>query len=228
MDTMIAPPAAGIEAMQAEVARLCTLAPVIPVIVVEDLSQAVPMAQALVAGGLPVLEVTLRSAVALDAIALMAKVPGAVVGAGTVVRPDQIAAVRAAGARFMVSPGAYPELVTAALDSGIPFLPGAATPSEMMALLSRGIRHQKLFPATVVGGLDMLKALASPLSAIRFCPTGGVTAETAPTFLSLPNVLCVGGSWVTPKPAIQAGDWATVERLAREAAALRKSSVQGS
>jgi len=199
------------------------LAPVVPVIVIEDAAHAVPLARALVAGGLPVLEVTLRSPVALHAIAaIAAEVPDAVVGAGTVVSPAQVAQVRDAGGRFIVSPGTYPTLTETVLDSGIPFLPGAATPSEVMDLLNRGIRYQKLFPATVVGGLDMLKALASPIPQVKFCPTGGVTRETAPDFLALPNVVCVGGSWVCPPALVQAGAWSRIEELARDASRLAR------
>lgn len=203
-----------------DIAHIASLAPVIPVIIIDRLEDAQPLAEALVAGGLPVLEVTLRSDVALDAIRVMAKVPGAIVGAGTVIAPEQVAQVADAGAKFIVSPGTYPGLVDAVLERGIPYLPGVATPAEMMALLSRGIRHQKLFPATVVGGMDMLKAVSSPLSQIKFCPTGGVTAATAPDFLALPNVMCVGGSWVTPANMVKAGDWAGITALAREAASL--------
>jgi 2-dehydro-3-deoxyphosphogluconate aldolase/(4S)-4-hydroxy-2-oxoglutarate aldolase len=208
--------------MTTDIAHICSLAPVVPVIIIDRLEDAVPLAKALVAGGLPVLEVTLRSPVALAALAAMAEVPGAVVGAGTVVEPAQVDAVAKAGAKFIVSPGTYPELVTAVLDSGIPYLPGVATPSEMMGLLARGIRHQKLFPATVVGGMDMLKAVGSPLSQIRFCPTGGVNVNNAKDFLALPNVMCVGGSWVTPAKLVAAGDWAGIEALAREAAELKR------
>ncbi|MFY8092048.1 MAG: bifunctional 4-hydroxy-2-oxoglutarate aldolase/2-dehydro-3-deoxy-phosphogluconate aldolase [Niveispirillum sp.] len=210
--------------MSMDIAHIASLAPVIPVIIIDRLEDAQPLAEALVAGGLPVLEVTLRSPAALDAIRIMAQVPGAVVGAGTVIAPEQVAQVADAGAKFIVSPGTYPALVDAVLDSGIPYLPGVATPAEMMVLLSRGIRHQKLFPATVVGGIDMLKAVSSPLSQIRFCPTGGVTAATAPDFLALPNVMCVGGSWVTPATMVKAGDWAGITALAREAASLPRRS----
>jgi len=205
------------------IADILALAPVVPVMVIERVEDAVPLAEALVAGGLPVLEITLRSEAALPAIAAIARaVPAAVVGAGTVIEPGQIARVRDAGARFMVSPGSYPSLVDAALDSGIAYLPGVATPSEVMVLLARGFRYQKLFPATVVGGLDMLKALASPIPAVTFCPTGGITRETAPAFLALPNVACVGGSWVAPSRLVADRDWNGIERLAREAASLRK------
>lgn len=210
--------------MSMDIAQIASLAPVVPVIIIDRLEDAQPLAEALVAGGLPALEVTLRSPVALEAIRIMAKVPGAVVGAGTVLNPEHVKQVSDAGAKFIVSPGAYPELIDAVLDSGIPYLPGVATPAEMMALLARGVRHQKLFPATVVGGMDMLKAVSSPLSQIKFCPTGGVTAATAPDFLALPNVMCVGGSWVTPAKLVAAGDWAGITALAREAAALRPRS----
>jgi len=201
---------------------ILALAPVIPVIVIEDLTDAVPLARALVAGGLPVLEITLRSDAAIRAIAEIARnVPGAVVGAGTVVEPSQVFRVRDAGAKFIVSPGTYPTLTEAVQASGIPFLPGAATPSEVMDLLTRGFRYQKLFPAEVVGGQAMLKALASPISAVKFCPTGGITPETAPQYLALPNVVCVGGSWITPPKLMAAKDWDTITDLARRAAALR-------
>ena len=209
--------------MRMDIAEIASLAPVIPVIIIDRLEDAQPLAEALVAGGLPVLEVTLRSPAALDAIRIMAKVPGAVVGAGTVINPEQVTQVGDAGARFIVSPGTYPGLIDAVLASGIPYLPGVATPAEMMYLLSRGIRHQKLFPATVVGGMDMLKAVASPLSQIKFCPTGGITAATAPDFLALPNVMCVGGSWVTPASMVKAGDWPGITALAREAASLPRA-----
>lgn len=210
--------------MTTEIERISSLAPVIPVIVIDKLEDAVPLAKALVAGGLPVLEVTLRSDVAVDAIAAMAEVPGAVVGAGTVLEAGQIDQVTKAGAKFIVSPGCYPELADAAIARKVPYLPGVATPSEMMMLLARGIRHQKLFPATVVGGMEMLKAVASPLRQIRFCPTGGVNAANASEFLALPNVMCVGGSWVTPAKLVAAKDWAGIEALAREAAALKRAA----
>lgn len=210
--------------MTTEIERISSLAPVIPVIVIDKLEDAVPLAKALVTGGLPVLEVTLRSDVAVDAIAAMAEVPGAVVGAGTVLAAEQIDQVTKAGAKFIVSPGCYPELADAAIARNMPYLPGVATPSEMMMLLARGIRHQKLFPATVVGGMEMLKAVASPLRQIRFCPTGGVNAANASEFLALPNVMCVGGSWVTPAKLVAAKDWAGIEVLAREAAALKRAA----
>jgi 2-dehydro-3-deoxyphosphogluconate aldolase/(4S)-4-hydroxy-2-oxoglutarate aldolase len=198
--------------------ELCARAPVIPVLVIEDARQAAPLAEALVAGGLPVLEVTLRTPAALDAIRAMAQVPGAEVGAGTVLDARDVAAARAAGARFAVSPGATPALLDAAEAEGLPLLPGAATASEAMTLLARGFEVAKFFPAAPLGGPPALAALGGPLPQLAWCPTGGIGAATAPDYLRLPNVLCVGGSWVAPKDRVAAGDWATVEALAREAA----------
>lgn len=200
--------------------ELCTLAPVIPVIVVRAPDHAVPMAQALVAGGLPVLEVTLRTPCALEAIRAMADVEGGVVGAGTLLTPADVKAAKAAGARFGVSPGATDSLVTACEDEGLALLPGAATATEVMALLERGYTVQKFFPAEVSGGAPALRAFGGPLPQVSFCPTGGVSLGNAGEYLSLRNVLCVGGSWVAPDALVQAGDWAGIERLAREAAAL--------
>lgn len=200
--------------------ELCTLAPVIPVIVVRAPDHAVPMAQALVAGGLPVLEVTLRTPCALEAIQAMADVEGGVVGAGTLLTPADVKAAKAAGARFGVSPGATDSLVTACEDEGLALLPGAATATEVMALLERGYTVQKFFPAEVSGGAPALRAFGGPLPQVSFCPTGGVSLGNAGEYLSLRNVLCVGGSWVAPDALVQAGDWAGIERLAREAAAL--------
>jgi len=191
---------------------VAALAPVIPVVVVEDVEHAVPLAEALVRGGLPAIEVTLRTGAALGAIErIAAEVEGAVVGAGTVTTTAQIAAATAAGARFLVSPGATPTLLDGLEASGVPFLPGTATASDVVALLERGITHAKLFPAEVVGGVKALKAFAGPFPQVRFCPTGGIDATNAPDYLKLPNVVCVGGSWMTK------GD---VEALAREAAGL--------
>lgn len=200
--------------------ELCTLAPVIPVIVVRAPDHAVPMAQALVAGGLPVLEVTLRTPCALEAIRAMADVEGGVVGAGTLLTPADVKAAKAAGARFGVSPGATDSLVTACEDEGLALLPGAATATEVMALLERGYTVQKFFPAEVSGGAPALRAFGGPLPQVSFCPTGGVSLGNAGEYLSLRNVLCVGGSWIAPDALVQAGDWAGIERLAREAAAL--------
>jgi 2-dehydro-3-deoxyphosphogluconate aldolase/(4S)-4-hydroxy-2-oxoglutarate aldolase len=202
-------------------ASVLDLAPVVPVVVVDDLADAVPLARALVAGGLPAIEVTLRTPVALDAIrAIAGEVQGAVVGAGTVITPEQVGEVVAAGARFLVSPGWTDGLLEAMRASGVPFLPGVSTTSEVVALLERGVREMKFFPAEAAGGTAYLKALAAPLPQARFCPTGGVTPASAPDYLALPNVACVGGSWMLPKDAVAGRDWARVEALAREAAAL--------
>ncbi|WP_461711490.1 bifunctional 4-hydroxy-2-oxoglutarate aldolase/2-dehydro-3-deoxy-phosphogluconate aldolase [Streptomyces sp. DSM 41013] len=202
-------------------ASVLDLAPVVPVVVVDDLADAVPLARALVAGGLPAIEVTLRTPVALDAIrAIAGEVPDAVVGAGTVVTAEQVGEVVAAGARFLVSPGWTDTLVEAMRGSGVPFLSGVSTASEVVALLERGVREMKFFPAEAAGGTAYLKALAAPLPQARFCPTGGITPASAPEYLALPNVGCVGGSWMLPKDAIAGRDWARVEALAREAAAL--------
>ncbi|SFZ86626.1 2-keto-3-deoxy-phosphogluconate aldolase [Devosia enhydra] len=198
-----------------------TLAPVIPVIILDDVDKARPLAEALVAGGLPVLEVTLRTPNALRVIAEMAKVAGAVVGSGTVRSPLQMEKSVDAGCRFMVSPGAPMRLLEAADDVAIPLLPGIGTPTEAMTAAEHGYSFLKFFPAEALGGAPVLKAFASPLPDITFCPTGGIDAEKAKTYLKLPNVICVGGSWVMPADAIESGDWARIERLAREAAALR-------
>ncbi|WP_435252711.1 bifunctional 4-hydroxy-2-oxoglutarate aldolase/2-dehydro-3-deoxy-phosphogluconate aldolase [Streptomyces tendae] len=202
-------------------ASVLDLAPVVPVVVVDDLADAVPLARALVAGGLPAIEVTLRTPVALDAIrAVAGEVPGAVVGAGTVITPEQVADVVAAGARFLVSPGWTDVLLEAMRASGVPFLPGVSTTSEVVALLERGVREMKFFPAEAAGGTAYLKALAAPLPQARFCPTGGISPASAPEYLALPNVGCVGGSWMLPKDAVAGQDWGRVEALAREAAGL--------
>ncbi|MCF3134197.1 bifunctional 4-hydroxy-2-oxoglutarate aldolase/2-dehydro-3-deoxy-phosphogluconate aldolase [Streptomyces olivochromogenes] len=201
---------------------LLDLAPVVPVVVVEDAAHAVPLARALVAGGLPAVEVTLRTPAALDAIrAIAAEVPDAMVGAGTVITPAQVAACVAAGARFLVSPGWTDGLLDAMRASGVPFLPGVSTTTEVVALLERGVREMKFFPAQAAGGTAYLRSLAGPLPQARFCPTGGIGPGTAPEYLALPNVGCVGGSWMVPAGAVAARDWARVETLAREAAGLR-------
>ncbi|MFB6776365.1 MULTISPECIES: bifunctional 4-hydroxy-2-oxoglutarate aldolase/2-dehydro-3-deoxy-phosphogluconate aldolase [unclassified Streptomyces] len=198
------------------------LAPVVPVVVLEDAADAVPLARALVAGGLPAIEVTLRTAAALDAIkAIAAEVPDAVVGAGTVISAQNVADTVAAGARFLVSPGWTDVLLDAMKGSGVPFLPGVSTTSEVVALLERGVTEMKFFPAEAAGGTAYLKALSAPLPQARFCPTGGISLASAPSYLALPNVGCVGGSWMVPRDAVAAKDWARVERLAGEAAALR-------
>lgn len=202
---------------------LCRLAPVIPVLVVDDVAIARPLAEALVAGGLPVLEVTLRTPVALDAIREMAKVEGGIVGAGTLLTPQDVAAAKEAGAKFGVSPGATDRLLQACEDADLPLLPGAATSSEAMRLLERGYSVQKFFPAEANGGVPALKSIGAPIPQVRFCPTGGVSPANAPDYLALSNTLCVGGSWVAPKDAVAKGDWARIEDLAREAAALPRS-----
>ena len=195
--------------------------PVVPVVVVDDLAQAVPVARALVAGGLPVIELTLRTPVALDAIRAIAdEVPEILVGAGTVLTPGQAKEARDAGAQFLVSPGATPALLAGMAETGLPFLPGTATVSEVLAVLEAGWTEMKFFPAEASGGAAFLASVASPVPAARFCPTGGITAASAASYLALPNVGCVGGSWLTPKDALVAGDWARVEQLAAAAAAL--------
>ncbi|NEY35318.1 bifunctional 4-hydroxy-2-oxoglutarate aldolase/2-dehydro-3-deoxy-phosphogluconate aldolase [Streptomyces sp. PRKS01-65] len=197
------------------------LAPVVPVVVLDDAADAVPLARALVAGGLPAIEVTLRTLAALDAIRAIAEgVPEAVVGAGTVITAGQVADAVAAGARFLVSPGWTDGLLEAMRASGVPFLPGVSTTSEVVALLERGVREMKFFPAEAAGGTAYLKSLAGPLPQARFCPTGGIGPESAPAYLALPNVGCVGGSWMLPKEAVAGRDWQRVEALARAAAAL--------
>ncbi|HEX6518229.1 MAG TPA: bifunctional 4-hydroxy-2-oxoglutarate aldolase/2-dehydro-3-deoxy-phosphogluconate aldolase [Nocardioidaceae bacterium] len=196
--------------------------PVIPVVVVDDAADAVPLARALVAGGLPVIELTLRTPVALDAIrAIAAEVPEIQVGAGTVVDATQAKQAAEAGASFLVSPGSTVALLQAMADTGLPHLPGVATVSEVLALLEQGYREMKFFPAEASGGVPFLKAVHSPVPAARFCPTGGISAGNAAAYLDLPNVGCVGGSWVTPKDAVRAGDWDRVRELAAAAAALR-------
>jgi 2-dehydro-3-deoxyphosphogluconate aldolase/(4S)-4-hydroxy-2-oxoglutarate aldolase len=196
--------------------------PVIPVVVVDDAADAVPLARALVAGGLPVIELTLRTPVALDAIrAIAAEVPEIQVGAGTVVDATQAKQAAEAGASFLVSPGSTVALLQAMADTGLPHLPGVATVSEVLALLEQGSREMMFFPAEASGGVPFLKAVHSPVPAARFCPTGGISAGNAAAYLDLPNVGCVGGSWVTPKDAVRAGDWDRVRELAAAAAALR-------
>lgn len=206
-----------------ETEALCLRAPIIPVLVVEEAAHARPLAEALVAGGLPVLEVTLRTPAALEAIAEMARVEGGVVGAGTLLTPDDVTAAKSAGARFGVSPGATDRLLDACEDAELPLLPGAATASEAMRLLERGYTVQKFFPAEAAGGAPALKAIGAPLPQVRFCPTGGVTVQNAPDYLALANTLCAGGSWVAPGKMVQAGDWAGIEALARAASQLPRA-----
>lgn len=208
------------EAASAKAREICLLAPVVPVLVVDDAATAADLAGALVRGGLPALEVTLRTPAALEVIREMARVPGGVVGAGTLLTPTDVEAAKAAGAQFGVSPGATDRLLDACEANDLPLLPGAATSSEAMRLLERGYTVQKFFPAEANGGAKALKAIGAPLPQISFCPTGGVSLTNAPDYLGLSNTLCVGGSWVAPKELVQAGDWAGIEALAREAAAL--------
>lgn len=204
--------------MTPDIDTIMRMAPVIPVLVIEDAHDARPIAEALVAGGLRVLEVTLRTPAALDAIRRMNLVPGAIVGAGTVINEAQFEEAHAAGAEFVVSPGLSDNVARAASRLGVPFLPGVATAGEIMHGLDLGLTHFKFFPAEAAGGLKALKALAAPFAQCWFCPTGGITAETAPEWLAHPSVLCVGGSWIVPKGA----DMAQVRALAEQAAALAR------
>jgi len=200
---------------------LLTVVPVIPVVVIDDLAHAVPVARALVEGGLPVIELTLRTPVALDAIrAIATEVPEILVGAGTIVSPGQAKLAVDAGAQFLVSPGSTPTLLAAMADSGVPFLPGTATVSEVLAVLEAGFTEMKFFPAEASGGVPYLKSIASPLPDARFCPTGGITSASASSYLALPNVGCVGGSWITPGELLEAGAWKQVRALAAAAATL--------
>lgn len=204
------------------VLEVMRIGPVIPVIVIDELAQAVPLAQALVAGGVRVLEVTLRTAAGLAAIRAIAReVPDAIVGVGTLTTREDFAAARDAGAQFGVSPGLTPALVEGARESGLPLLPGVMTPSDVIAARAAGFRQLKLFPAQQAGGIGMLRALSGPFPDVTFCPTGGISEETAPQFLAVANVACVGGSWLTPRPAVQSNDWAQITQLAVRAAALK-------
>ncbi len=195
--------------------------PVIPVVVVHDVEHAVPIARALVAGGLPVIELTLRTPVALDAIERIAvEVPEILIGAGTIVAPEQAKEAAAAGAQFLVSPGSTPSLLGAMTDTGLPHLPGVATVSEILTLLEAGYTELKFFPAEAAGGANYLKSIHSPIPAARFCPTGGITPANAAAYLALPNVGCVGGSWITPSDAVAAQDWTRISELAAAASAF--------
>ncbi|MEP3785495.1 bifunctional 4-hydroxy-2-oxoglutarate aldolase/2-dehydro-3-deoxy-phosphogluconate aldolase [Ascidiaceihabitans sp.] len=200
--------------------KICRMAPIVPVLVVDDAKDAAPLAQALVAGGLPALEVTLRTPAALEVIREMASVAGGVVGAGTLLTPADVLAAKDAGATFGVSPGATDRLLDACEDADLPLLPGAATASEAMRLLERGYKMLKFFPAEASGGAPALKAIGAPIPQVSFCPTGGVSPSNAKEYLSLPNVVCAGGSWVAPKDLVKAGDWAGITALAKAAAAL--------
>lgn len=204
--------------MTLSVDNIMELAPVIPVLVIERIEDAQPIAQALVAGGLPALEVTMRTPIALEVMREMAKVPGAVVGAGTVLNPRQLDQALEAGAQFIVSPGLTEPLGKAAVASGVAFLPGTATASDIMRGMDLGLDRFKFFPAETSGGLPALKALAAPFHTVRFCPTGGIKLETAAAWLAEPAIKCVGGSWIVPKGPV---DPAKIEALAREAAALK-------
>ncbi|MGH8187027.1 MAG: bifunctional 4-hydroxy-2-oxoglutarate aldolase/2-dehydro-3-deoxy-phosphogluconate aldolase [Steroidobacteraceae bacterium] len=203
---------------------LLALAPVVPVLTIEKIEHAVPLGRALVAGGLPVLEVTLRTPACLPAIEAMRKaLPQAVIGIGTLTRIEDLQAATRAGAQFGVSPGLSAALAEAARTAPFPLLPGIMTPTELMEGLGWGYDTFKLFPAQQAGGVNMLKAFAGPFPDVVFCPTGGITRATAPDYLALSNVACIGGSWVAPADRIRAGDWKAIEELARDAASLRKS-----
>jgi len=201
--------------------EILALGPVMPVIVIDDAERAVPLARALVEGGIRVLEVTLRTPAALESIRrITAEVPEAIVGAGTVLGARDVECARAAGARFGVSPGTAPELLAALRGGNWPFLPGVMTPSGAMALATAGYKELKFFPAAAAGGVAMLKALAGPFPQLTFCPTGGIGPETAPDYLALSNVCCVGGSWLTPASLVNAGDWAAIQKLSEKAVGL--------
>ncbi len=204
---------------------LLDIVPVLPVVVLERREDAVPVARALVAGGLPAIELTLRTPAALDAIrAISDEVPEILVGAGTVVTPGQAKESLDAGARFLVSPGSTPTLLSAMGDTGLPFLPGTSTVSEVLAALEHGLTELKFFPAEASGGTAYLRAIAAPVPAARFCPTGGITPASAPDYLGLPNVGCVGGSWLAPPDVVRRGDWAAITALAAKAAGLATGS----
>jgi len=199
---------------------ICNLAPVIPVLVVDDVTAARPLGEALVAGSLPALEVTLRTPQALDVIKEMSQIPGAYVGAGTLLTPADVKAAKDAGAVFGVSPGATDALIAACIEEDLPLLPGAATASEAMRLMEQGFDMLKFFPAEASGGAPAINALAAPLPQISFCPTGGINPENVKDYLSCPNVVCAGGSWVAPKALVKTGDWAAIEALTRAAATI--------
>lgn len=207
-----------------DIAAIAARAPVIPVLTIERLADAVPLARALVKGGLPVLEITFRTGVAVEALAaIVREVPEAIVGAGTVLDEKQVRQAIGAGARFGVSPGCTPALAQAVGAASLPFLPGVQTVSEALAAREQGFSLLKFFPADTAGGTGWLKAVAAPLAGLRFCPTGGIGLSTASAYLALANVACVGGSWVAPRDAVAAGDWSRIEQLASQAAALKRS-----
>ncbi|NIB43042.1 bifunctional 4-hydroxy-2-oxoglutarate aldolase/2-dehydro-3-deoxy-phosphogluconate aldolase [Pseudomaricurvus alkylphenolicus] len=208
--------------MTVTIKEIMQTSPVVPVMVIENIADAVPLADALVKGGLKVLEITLRTEAGLAAIsAIKEAVPDAIVGAGTVINPQNLKDAIDAGSEFIVTPGTTPTLVDAALESGVPLLPGINTPSEAMALLEKGITAMKFFPAEAAGGIPMLKSIAGPLPQITFCPTGGVNPGNAADYLALKNVACVGGSWMAPADLVTAGNWEEIEKRAAEAAALK-------
>lgn len=208
--------------MSVTIKEVMTTSPVMPVMVINNVEHAVPLAQALVAGGLKVLEITLRTPAALDSIRrIKAEVPDAIVGAGTIINPHTLYQALDAGAEFIVSPGVTDSLIDEALSSGIPILPGVVTPSEVMRLLERGISSMKFFPAEAAGGIPMLKSIGGPLPQVTFCPTGGVNPKNAPEYLALSNVACVGGSWMAPADLVDAENWSEITRRAAEAAALK-------
>jgi 2-dehydro-3-deoxyphosphogluconate aldolase / (4S)-4-hydroxy-2-oxoglutarate aldolase len=210
-----------------QIRDIMKVAPVIPVLIVEKVEHAVPLAKALCAGGLKVLEVTLRTSAALAAIEAIRKaVPDAIVGVGTLTKPDDFVQAQNAGAQFGVSPGLTADLVQAARNANFPLLPGVMTPTEVIFARSQGFTALKLFPAMQAGGIGMLQAMSSPFADTVFCPTGGITRETASDFLALKNVLCVGGSWVAPSKMVIAGDWSGIETLAREASALPRVALK--
>ena len=204
---------------------ILALSPVMPVVTIADAAHGPPMARALVAGGVRTIEITLRTPAALHAVEAIAReVPEIMLGVGTVLSPRDLKAAHDAGAAFAISPGSTPHLLDAAQDGPIPYLPAIATAGELMSGLDRGFTAFKFFPAAYAGGVGALKAFSGPFPGVRFCPTGGISAATAPDYLALPNVLCVGGAWVAPEAAMAAGDWARIEQLAREASALRPAA----
>lgn len=210
--------------MSVSINEVMTSSPVIPVMVIKQVENAVPLAKALVAGGLKVLEITLRTPVALECIRrIKAEVPDVIVGAGTIINTHTLYQAIDAGAEFIVSPGTTETLLSEALASGVPILPGVVTPSEVMRLLEKGITAMKFFPAEAAGGIPMLKSIGGPLPQVSFCPTGGVNPKNASEYLALSNVTCVGGSWMAPADLVDAGDWSEITRRANEAAALKTS-----
>lgn len=209
--------------MTVSIKEIMNTSPVVPVMVINKLEHAVPLAHALVEGGLKVLEITLRTPIALDAIrAIKAEVPSAIVGAGTVINLDTLRQAIDAGSEFLVSPGVTESLIDAAIKSGVPILPGVISPSEVMRLMEKGIAEMKFFPAEAAGGIPMLKSIGAPLPQVTFCPTGGISPKNAADYLALSNVACIGGSWMAPADLVDKEDWDEIKRRATEAAALKK------